>query len=1046
MKNVKILICRITALCLVCSYCAALISCSDSKSSTVTSENSQELSSAEEKIEKKSTAKLTRYFDDSTMDIKESNYCDSVIMPGTDGTFYYISPRSETPDSLKTYAVNPADGSVISESTQPKPSSGIDGRADLVTSGKRYWAELIGDKKFMMHCTDINSGTDKTAEFDSRWGVSSILTDAQQNIYAVTYSDILVFSPELELKDTIDIQKMIDDTGCSVNMIYDSCVNGNGDIFVGCWDKAADTHCIFKLDKNKKLTNLTDIITDMEGSLTDLFAPDDQSVIMCTGYVSTFINKYDSATGETLLRYELNDVQELYGPCSGYDMVYRASDGIYGYSFDNDESTPIVPDDLYTGELNDFYHAHITDGTLYVTSGIFEDTNSHLIKYDTDSNILADYSLTGTSERYSLSCVYTDPAGVIYYLITNRGTGSDGDQCYETSSFSVYKFSDTGEVIKMFDTPTLDYDYTPSSFAADSSGNIIIPVMDQNSTTTINIFSPDGNMTGSISAPDDFFYISIFTGKDGELYTYNNEKIYKIDTQNMEVTQVGECKAYSNGATIKGSGDYDFYYQTDCGIYGYKIKDSTADEIMLWTDTDLTCDSSYTVLPDPDTIIIYGYDYDICGPDSRNTMTYSITKLVKADQARLDELNSREIVTLAGSNLLYSDLRKQIKKFNKTNDKYRICAKDYQQFSEYTEDSSVAGSTRLDQDLIDGNIPDIILLDSNMDVLSYLSKGFLTDMNVFLDSDPDIKREDCYSNVFDAYTFNNKLYCVPASYTADTFAAKTSVSSAFDSWTYEDFFSLANQNPDIPVFSNCFRTDVFCKLMSSYIADYVNLTDHSCDFNNETFIKLLEIIQANTMDENTEEDYMYSDSSSGMTALKDNTALVASYNSMDLCAYHQLVQCYAAEPVSLNGVPSLSGPKNIITSDQCFSVSENSQVKEGAWEFIKQFFTDEYQSSGLSCTPIKRSSFSKEITEITSDPEMTSYSQVTGEQIPPVNDEEIDAYNKYLEKPAVSSLMYTKILSILSDEADIYFSSGCTAAEAASSIQSKVTLYLNELL
>ncbi|MDO5558777.1 MAG: hypothetical protein Q4F95_04180 [Oscillospiraceae bacterium] len=1053
MNKVKLFISGLTAFCLACTCCTSLCSCGNKKNTALTSENSAPSESVKNtnKTDKASPQKITRFFDEKETSF--NNYSmQSNILAGDSNSFYMISKADKIPSSFSTIKINLSDGSQSSAADEHGPQTQYCD-VSLRTSDGICWASRgTTEREMILHCTDIATGNDKTVSFDSATGVSSIHTDAQQNLYVITYDAMFIFTKELEQTKKVEISKLISETGCPVNMVYASCVSSDGNIFLGCWNKGNDTYCIFKLDKDEKLTDLTGVISDMEGSLTNMFACDDGSVIMCTGYAGLMINKFDMNTGDTILRYELQDAQEVYGACCGYDMVYHSSDGIFGYNYQDDESTSLISQDVYTGEDKEFYNIQLTGDTAYVTSALYEDTGEHLIKLDPDGNVLNDYKLPQVSENSGLSCMYTGADGNVYYLITNRGTGSDGDgNYYETSSFTVYKIDSSGESIKMFETPTLDYDYTPMALSLDKNGNILIPVCDINYKLNINVYAPDGTLTDSISTPDNLHYLTfMFTGEDGSVYTVDSGKVYKIDTDTMSVTQLPDCSTalYSNNF-YAGSNGYDFYYSTNCGIFGYSIKDNKTDEIILWTDTDYEGDPQQCCVLSPEEIIVAAYEAD----DVSDMFSFKIKKLVKASQERLDELNSRKVVTLAGTWLSQSGIGSKIKKFNKTSDKYRICARDYSLYDKNTEDSYIPGSSQLDNDLINGNIPDILMLDNDMDVMSYLSKGFLADMNSFIDNDPDIKREDYYTNIFDAYTFDDKLFYLPVSYELNTYASRTSMSGSFDNWTYDDFLSFVSTNEDIPVFNHVPRETVLNQFMTSYINDFVDFKQHSCDFNNETFLRLLDVIKNNT---DQDDDMKYGYDEHDPAALKDNSVLLSPYSSMDILSYHQLVQCYAAEPVSINGVASKSSGKNIVSSSEGFSISESSKEKEGAWEFIKQFLTDDiqYTQEGYSRVgiygsyPVKRSSLQKKIDETASDPEATSYAYTeNGEvKIPPLNDEEINAYKQYLDKPAVSGLIYSKILDIIQDETNAFFSSDCTASDAASAVQSKVTLYLNELL
>jgi len=92
---------------------------------------------------------------------------------------------------------------------------------------------------------------------------------------------------------------------------------------------------------------------------------------------------------------------------------------------------------------------------------------------------------------------------------------------------------------------------------------------------------------------------------------------------------------------------------------------------------------------------------------------------------------------------IYSDIKRNIIKFNKTNTEYRIVVK------EYGKDDYEAGQIQFGADLTTGNCPDVISL-SSLDFAQYANKGIFEDLYPYMEQSG-IKKEDYVENVLEAY-------------------------------------------------------------------------------------------------------------------------------------------------------------------------------------------------------------------------------------------------------------------------------------------------------
>ena len=63
----------------------------------------------------------------------------------------------------------------------------------------------------------------------------------------------------------------------------------------------------------------------------------------------------------------------------------------------------------------------------------------------------------------------------------------------------------------------------------------------------------------------------------------------------------------------------------------------------------------------------------------------------------------------------------------------------------------MAGYTQLNNDILSGSMPDILVTDLNMPVENYISKGLIADIGEMIQKDEELSQKEFMENVFDAY-------------------------------------------------------------------------------------------------------------------------------------------------------------------------------------------------------------------------------------------------------------------------------------------------------
>ncbi len=665
-------------------------------------------------------------------------------------------------------------------------------------------------------------------------------------------------------------------------------------------------------------------------------------------------------------------------------------------------------------------------------------------------------------------------------ISTNIAVDSNGNMCY-----IVYQYHPNNEDIVENDTDFFD--------DGSESEKYILVMIDKDGK---KIFEKDLN---EYYEEQDYFYISnVYFGDDGniymqndnliivldntgnELFTLKNENdiayintivntnenkitvIYydmenkvcagEIDTENKKLGEKKNIDIPNNvNGFLNGSGEYSFYVFDSNNMYGVNIETGESTKLINWIDSDISASRimSMSVLSDGKFIMSY---YD--GTD----WTMHISVIEKTDA---DSVKNQQIITLAG-NYIDDTIYSAAIKFNKENENYRIKITDYSEYS--TDDDWNAGETKFNADMATGNIADIIIIDNNMPVESLASKGILADINEFFDKDSEIKREDYFENILKAFeTKDGKLYSIVPSFHIETLIGKTSNLEGMESWNLSEFIDYAeglDEGTEIFASDNMTSNSIFYALCYNSMNNFVNLENKTCDFNSESFIKLLEFAGKYPSSEeyysNFDEDMDYEAYFQDMYAgYRDNKIILEQGYFSDLNSIYQVEKADFGEDVSFIGYPSSEGNGSCIGADLKLGISAKSDNQDAAWQFIKYFLSDEYQESSWSF-PLKKSVFEKKAEDA-----MTPYTYtdengetVVDENVYNINGVEFkigymdeEHKNKYMDfiSSVDKEVSYnSEIVEIIDEEVQAYFSGQKSAQETADIIQNRVKIYINE--
>ena len=160
--------------------------------------------------------------------------------------------------------------------------------------------------------------------------------------------------------------------------------------------------------------------------------------------------------------------------------------------------------------------------------------------------------------------------------------------------------------------------------------------------------------------------------------------------------------------------------------------------------------------------------------------------------------------------------------------------------------------------------------------------------------------------------------------------------------------------------------------------------------------------------------------------------------------------------VSYIGFPTESGKGSYLSANERYAISSKSSFIDGAWEFLRYYLTDEYQSELTWNLPVQKERFLELAQEATRKPHYTD--EETGEEveydyttwmggeeviIDPLSQEQLDELLDFIYTVDTAYSTNDEIMNIVSEDIEAYFSGQKSAEEVAAVIQNRAQLYID---
>ncbi|MDE6678352.1 MAG: extracellular solute-binding protein, partial [Ruminococcus sp.] len=458
------------------------------------------------------------------------------------------------------------------------------------------------------------------------------------------------------------------------------------------------------------------------------------------------------------------------------------------------------------------------------------------------------------------------------------------------------------------------------------------------------LVSADGEI---LDMPDETKHLVFGTDTDGKTYVCGSQKYSVTDGKRISLDEnnATEYGKYINrtGAVFGGAGDFKLFMVLNEGIFGIAPNDELV-QIMDFTDSKVSPSGIYFACYAGDgKFVICGDDQTLADGMFLDTLT------VRPD----DYVENKTDLTLGCID--WSNNAPEIAMmYSKQSDNYNVEVKKYKDID------------NLRLDVLSGDAPDLFAYQETAFMYRYANLGAFANLYDFMDNNDGIKCDDILENVLQAYEYKGGLYGIPVAFNIQgVYLANSDVISRdYTYWNYDEFLNFAENMPEGMYLGSknshfAYRDHLFGEIVIQSCGDWIDYDNYTCDFNNEKFIHLLNFCNNVEINEpynwensdwgTEQQDIEYMESE---TSILRKTALL--YTHMNCSDFSDFVLFPVQTGLYLNDnytfLISPSDDRNCgisTTNDMCFSIINNTDCPEGAWDFMNYVLSPYFQNNYL---------------------------------------------------------------------------------------------------
>ena len=497
--------------------------------------------------------------------------------------------------------------------------------------------------------------------------------------------------------------------------------------------------------------------------------------------------------------------------------------------------------------------------------------------------------------------LYDEKSGTVCII----GQDESGETlcCFTDSSFSMYRYADLGirsenecSAAYLLSDGKFYALLTQTNYADDDIANAEytykLNIYDDSFSllSSVNIENTDENDLGQASG--------LYMAKDSGLVAEIGSQYVTIapDGRITSAVQREKNDELSIADMIADTWKYSYYYRDNTAFYGVK-SDKSREKLIDFANSGLSEVRCIAPLADEEFVC---------------TMAGKLYRLSERDAAELADI--KEITLAVAFNI--DSIQPMIADFNSGSNLYRVNVKNYSDGHEHTIEGFESAAHDLEMDIISGNAPDMVWLDTN-ETEKLASKGAFTDLYELMESDTRFTRDAFLPNYLEAAETNGHLYSITPTFMIRTMAAKSKFVDK-ENWTFDEFKAVYEARPDgMELFETANNRNAVFDRLSNSGADFIDLTTHTCSFDSQEFIDMLEFAgQFPGVDEYSWERY----------SCKADTALMSDMYISSFRDINVKKQTIFGEDMTFVGAPSSDGKGSVMLLSNQFAIMEKSEI------------------------------------------------------------------------------------------------------------------------
>ena len=415
----------------------------------------------------------------------------------------------------------------------------------------------------------------------------------------------------------------------------------------------------------------------------------------------------------------------------------------------------------------------------------------------------------------------------------------------------------------------------------------------------------------------------VFLSDDGKIYLdsydkYNGSRFYGyVDVAQKKLVQVQAMNVTDRKADFCCAADGKIWFKNLSGIYA--LAEEEINIVCDFLNSDLVPSKVGDVIPEDSEHIAMLYD----------------NRLMMLTHVPDDQVKPRKLIKVAGTEIS-AMITDKAAEFNRTHPEYRISLYDYSIYSD--------ADAKLRNDIIAGKTPDIMYLSINDRYREeYIDQKLFTDLWKIIDADESFDRSDIIPGTLKSCERSGELYEIPTWLSLDTLTIKTSnlpETSRPGSWTLREFLDWAKSlECTIPVEAT--QTELLFYMIRCSDEEFIDYEKGKCSFDSELFRETLEFAKNCNTDVRTVLTSNETNSSRSYKYSNDKIMLFKSWSDeLRIFRISTALRIFRTPDTTYIGFPDSDGNGLALKPVRGFAITAKSEVKEAAWEFIKELLSE----------------------------------------------------------------------------------------------------------